>query len=143
MTTSGLHASYTVTGPATISGSKLTLTGLGPVTVTASQAGNKLFAPAAPVTRSFTVNQAPQKITFSAFREQRVGKTITLNGKASSGLSVTYSLIDGTATLSGNQLTFTQTGAVTIEATQAGNANFEAAHPVKESILVLKPLPVR
>jgi hypothetical protein len=54
--TSGLPIAYTVTsGPATISGSTLQLTGAGAVTVTASQAGNSTFAPAAPVAQSFTV----------------------------------------------------------------------------------------
>ena len=37
---SGLPVSYAVTGPATVSGSTLTVTGAGSVTVTASQAGN-------------------------------------------------------------------------------------------------------
>jgi len=54
--TSGLPVSYTATG-ATISGSTLTLTGTGPVTVTASQSGNATLAPAANVVQSFTVTQ--------------------------------------------------------------------------------------
>jgi len=52
--TSGLPVTYTVTGPATLNGSILTLTGTGTVTVTASQAGNASFAAAPSVTRSFT-----------------------------------------------------------------------------------------
>jgi hypothetical protein len=51
--TSGLPVTYTVTGPATLNGSILTLTGTGTVTVTASQAGNGSFSAATPVTRSF------------------------------------------------------------------------------------------
>ena len=51
--TSGLPVSYSVTGPATLSGAILTLTGTGTVTVTATQAGNSNFGAAAPVTRSF------------------------------------------------------------------------------------------
>jgi sugar lactone lactonase YvrE len=57
-TTSGLAASYTISGPATLSGSTLTITGKGTVTVTASQAGNNTYAAATAVTESFVVNPA-------------------------------------------------------------------------------------
>jgi hypothetical protein len=53
--TSGLAVSYAVSGPASISGSTLTLTGTGQVTITASQSGNATFAPASNVVQSFTV----------------------------------------------------------------------------------------
>jgi hypothetical protein len=51
---SGLAVTYTVTGPASITNSVLTVTGSGPVTVTASQAGNTDYAVATAVVRSFT-----------------------------------------------------------------------------------------
>ena len=57
-TTSNLAVTYTVTGPATLSGSTLTITGVGTVSVTASQAGDATYAEATPVTQSFTVAQA-------------------------------------------------------------------------------------
>jgi hypothetical protein len=46
---------YTVSGPATLSGYTLTLTGTGTVTVTATQPGTSTFAPATSVVESFTV----------------------------------------------------------------------------------------
>jgi hypothetical protein len=52
---SGLPTSFSVSGPATISGSLLTATGTGTVTVTASQAGNTTYAAAPTVIRSLTV----------------------------------------------------------------------------------------
>jgi CSLREA domain-containing protein len=52
---SGLPVTYTVTGPATVSGSSLTLTGTGTVQVTATQAGNATYAAAPPISQSFTV----------------------------------------------------------------------------------------
>ena len=61
---SGLPVSYGVTGPATLNGSALTITGVGTVSVTASQAGNGSFAPAANVVESFTV--APAVLTVTA-----------------------------------------------------------------------------
>jgi sugar lactone lactonase YvrE len=55
-----LAVSYAVTsGPATLSPSNtLMFTGVGPVTVQASQAGNVEFAAATPVSQTFTVNPA-------------------------------------------------------------------------------------
>lgn len=54
--TSGLPVSYTViSGPATVSGSTLTITGAGSVTVQATQAGNTNYAAATPVSVTFTV----------------------------------------------------------------------------------------
>jgi len=61
--TSGLPVSYTVSGPATVSGTMLTITGAGTVKVTANQAGNAEFAAATPVTRSFTVTKAALTVT--------------------------------------------------------------------------------
>jgi hypothetical protein len=52
---SALAVSYQVSGPATLSGSTLTLTGPGQVTVTAMQAGSPTFSPAISVVQRFTV----------------------------------------------------------------------------------------
>ena len=51
---SGLAVTYTVSGPATVSGSVLTVTGPGVVTVTAANAGSGNYAAAASVQQSFT-----------------------------------------------------------------------------------------
>jgi hypothetical protein len=62
--TSGLPVTYTVnSGPATVSGSLLTITGAGTVSVTANQAGNGGWLPAPPVTQFFTVNPAVLIVT--------------------------------------------------------------------------------
>ena len=53
--TSGLTITYTVSGPGTINGNKLMLSGPGTVTVSASQPGNATFDPAIPISRSFVV----------------------------------------------------------------------------------------
>ncbi len=50
---SGLAIKYTVSGPATISGSIITLTGAGNVRVTASQAGDATYNAATPITQRF------------------------------------------------------------------------------------------
>ena len=64
---SGLPVSYTVTGPARISDSTLTITGAGKVSVTANQSGDDTYDSAAPVTQSFQVNPATLTVTASSF----------------------------------------------------------------------------
>ena len=53
---SGLAVSYSVTsGPATVLGNTVTLTGVGTVVIQATQAGNTSYAAATPVSQSFVV----------------------------------------------------------------------------------------
>jgi hypothetical protein len=56
---SGLVVVYDVSGPATINGTILTLTGAGKVIVTASQPGNDAINAAVPVSNDFCVNPLP------------------------------------------------------------------------------------
>ena len=55
---SGLPVSYTVTGPATLNGSSLTISGVGTIAVTALQIGNTSYLSATPVKQSFIVSPA-------------------------------------------------------------------------------------
>jgi hypothetical protein len=60
---SGLGVSFSlVSGPATLSGSVVTLTGWGTVVVRASQAGNAMYAPAADVVQSLFVVPAGSEL---------------------------------------------------------------------------------
>jgi hypothetical protein len=54
-TSSGLPVNFSAAGPAALTGSILTLTGWGVVTVTASQPGTDIYSTAATVTQSFSV----------------------------------------------------------------------------------------
>jgi hypothetical protein len=55
---SGLPVTFSATGPATISGNTLTITGAGSVAVTANQAGNGNYAAASPVSQTIAVAKA-------------------------------------------------------------------------------------
>ena len=137
---SGLAVSYGVTGPASISGSTLTITGVGLVTVTASQAGNADYTPATPVVLSINVSAANQTITFTGLPTTATygsAGPYTLNGTASSGLAVSYG-VTGPASISGSTLTITGAGTVIVTASQAGNADYTAANPVSQTIQVGK-----
>jgi hypothetical protein len=98
--TSGLPVSYTVTGPAKLSGSTLTITGVGEVSVTATQPGNASFASATPVTRSFAVAKAPLTVIANslsrAFGAANPAFTYELSGFVNGDGA---SAVSGTATL--------------------------------------------
>jgi len=60
---SGLPVTFSVSsGPASITGSVLSVTGAGTVAVTANQGGNATYSPAPPASQSFTVAQAALSI---------------------------------------------------------------------------------
>lgn len=65
---------------------------------------------------------------------------ITLQATASSGLPVSFELVEGPATINGNLLTLTgETGVVRLKATQAGNATWLPAPDVIKSFEVVDP----
>jgi uncharacterized protein YegJ (DUF2314 family) len=133
---SGLPVTVNVTGPATWDGSNLTMTDIGQVTVTASQAGNAIYA-ATSSTQPIQVNPAPQTINFIApSTPVNFGVApITLAATASSKLPVTFTAT-GSAIAVGSFLTITGVGPATITANQAGNTDYAAATPVTYNIMV-------
>ncbi|MEW6304051.1 MAG: immunoglobulin domain-containing protein [Verrucomicrobiota bacterium] len=141
---SGLAVSFSIaSGPATVSGSTVTITGAGIVTVRASQGGNGNYNAATPVDQSFTVAKANQTITFNALANKTFGDApFTVSASASSGLTVSFSILSGSATVSGSTVTITGAGTVTVRASQTGNANYNAATPVDRSFTVNKATPV-
>jgi sugar lactone lactonase YvrE len=135
--TSGLAVTYSVTGPATISGSILSITGAGNVVVTASQAGNSDYSAATPVSLSIAVSPASQTITFPAIAAQTVGASVSLSATATSGLAVSFASTTPTVcSVSGATAKMLAAGTCTIQASQAGNANYAAATPVSVSFSV-------
>jgi hypothetical protein len=140
---SGLPVSFQVaSGPATISGKTVTIIGAGTVEITASQGGNPYFRAAPTVTNSFIVAKESQTIgSFTPIPTQTYGVApfAITPPTASSGLAVTVAVESGSpATLSGNELTITGAGAVTLEFSQAGDANFDAATSTTSSFAVDK-----
>ena len=126
--TSGLPVAYSVTGPGTLSGNVLTITGAGTITITANQAGNATFGPAAAVKVTVVVAKANQIVTFPAVAARAfTSPPVELTASASSGLPITYNVLSGPGTLNGNFLTLTGAGVVTVQASQPGNANFNSA----------------
>lgn len=139
---SGLPVTFgIVSGPATIEGSTITLTGeLGTVTVEANQEGNFDFAPAPTETQSFEVTKIAQTIDFPAIDDREAtDPPFEVTASATSGLPVSFSIVSGPATIEGSTVTLTGvSGTVTVEATQDGDENHEAATPVSQSFEVFK-----
>jgi sugar lactone lactonase YvrE len=135
---SGNPVTFAVTsGPATVNGNTLTITRAGTVTVTASQAGNTNYAAAVPVSQTITVNAASQTITFNPISSQAQGASLTLSATASSGLAVSFtSLTPSVCAVSGTTAILANAGTCTIQASQAGNANYLATS-VSQSFTVL------
>jgi hypothetical protein len=125
---------------ATISGSTVTIVGAGTSTITASQAGNGTFDAAIPVQQALTVNKAGQTITFNALAGKNVNDIpFDLTATTSSSLQVSYvSSNTSVATISGSTVTIVGAGTTTITASQAGNANYNAATSVDRDLVVTK-----
>ena len=82
--TSGLQVSYTVSGPATISGNVLTITGAGSGNVTANQPGDATYSAAPSVSQPFTVSKALLTVTADD-TSRSYGKTNPLFSASYSG----------------------------------------------------------
>jgi sugar lactone lactonase YvrE len=117
---SGLPVTYKVnSGPATLNGSsKLTMTGTGSVTVTASQTGSSQWAAASDVSVTFSVSSAPLTIT-------ALDQTKTYDGTAFPTASYavnyngfvngdTFAALSGTLSYGGNAVGATNAGSYAI-----------------------------
>ena len=121
---------------------KAALSGPGGFGLAALVAAAALLAPAAPLRAQDTPRK--QQIAFAELPERTVGDApFDLVAKASSGLPVTFAVVDGPAVLDGKRLRLTGTpGLVVVLATQAGNAVFAAAKPEERAFAVsLNPSP--
>ncbi|HVV73865.1 MAG TPA: MBG domain-containing protein, partial [Verrucomicrobiae bacterium] len=114
------------------------LTTAGAATITASDVTHATVTPS--TTASIPVSggqQIAQTITFGALNNITYGApAFTLTATASSGLPVSFSILSGPASLTGNLLTITGTGLVTVRASQSGNATYSPAPNVDRSFTV-------
>jgi hypothetical protein len=136
---SGMPVSLSSTTPpvCTVSGSTVSFLLPGTCSLTASQAGNAIYLPALPVSRSFTVLTA-QSITFGSLPNRAVGSApFALSATASSSLTVSFaSTPPSVCSLAGTTVTPTGIGTCTITASQSGNAVYAAASPVTQNFNV-------
>lgn len=125
---------------AALDGSDLVLTpgggaGAATITVTATDTNGNT----ATGTLTASVDKLAQTIDFAAPSDQPFGLApIGLSATASSGLPVSFTLLDGPATLDGATLTVLAPGTIRVRATQAGDATYAAA-PAALAIFTVTP----
>jgi hypothetical protein len=108
-----------------------------PVTVTGTDG---VLSASVGVTVVVGTAQLAQVIAFNPIPQQAVGNTLAVFATASSGLPVTFSVVqNGNCSISGNMVTFLNGGACGVIANQAGNVNFSAAAPVGQVVQVGAP----
>ncbi len=141
---SGLPVSFEVVSGSQfidLNGSTVTIQGAGSVTIRASQEGNGEFNPAPEVSKTFAISKASQTITFNALSDKVFDDApFTLNASSDSGLAVSYSVLTGSnlVSLNGTAVTIQDVGSVTIQASQTGNTNYNAASSVSQSFTIAK-----
>jgi hypothetical protein len=131
---SGAVTYTVVSGPASISGSTVTLTGAGTVALGASQAASGNYA-AATANASFTVaaaaGAAVPTLTFAPIPVQMFGNApFAVSASSASSGAVTYTVLSGPATIAANIVTLTGPGTVILSASQAARGNYAAATPM-------------
>ena len=78
-----------------------------------------------------------QTITFPALPDTYIlDESLPLLASSNSGLDVTYEILEGPATISGDTLEFLGSGEVTIQATQAGNGEWCPATKVEQTFTI-------
>ncbi len=112
----------------------------GALTGTASITDNNLnLNPATQtINLSGTATQVAQTITFNPIPSGTAGQMVSLTASASSGLPVSFeSQTPSVCTVSSATATLLTPGTCTIQATQAGDAEYAAAIPVSQSFSVI------
>lgn len=133
--------STTAIGSVTIvDGNTVTLKEMGTTTITASQAGNANYKAAASIKQTLIVGKAPQSITLNALPEKTFGDApFIVAPNASSGLRASLSSSNtDVATVIRNMITIVGVGTTEITANQSGNAKYNAATTVTQTLTVNK-----
>ncbi len=131
----GLPVSLSVaSGGATLAGGSLNFTAAGSVVLVATQSGNENTAPATAELTLTVTGKRDQTISFGELPDLvSNAPAFTLTASASSGLAPSFT-VAGPAILNGNVLSLTgAAGLVTVTASQAGDATFNAAPSVSRS----------
>lgn len=140
---SNLTVSFGASGPCTVNGTLVTITGAGSCTITASQAGDVNYGPAPNVARSFNIGKATPVITWNnpqdisqgtALSSTQLNATVTFNG---SNVSGTFNYNPGLGTV----LALGNNQQLTLDFTPVPNTNFNTPAQKVVSINVVDTTP--
>jgi hypothetical protein len=137
--TSGLPVTFSSSGACSNSGATFTMTsGGGTCLVKFDQAGDGTYDAAPQVVESVTAQKANQAIVFGPLDGGTFGDAdFDVVGFATSELTVAFTA-SGNCTVSGASVHLTGAGSCTVSATQAGDANYNAAPPVSQTFAISK-----
>jgi len=142
--TSALPLTYVVMeGPATVSGTTLSLTGLGQVIVQATQVGDAIYAPAVPATLSFFVADELQHIFILPAANQTLdASNVFVDTVSSSGLPVSLFIDSGPQNAVVTELTHlfssgSVEGSVTLRASQTGGESGGLTYAPAADVLIV------
>ncbi|MBA0884956.1 LamG-like jellyroll fold domain-containing protein [Flavobacterium undicola] len=139
---SGLAVTYSSSDEsiASIVNGKIHILAAGTATITASQAGDNVYAAAPSQTQVLTVVKQAQTINFTAIGTKTMGDAdFDPSATASSGLAVTYSSSDtSVASIVNGNVHILAAGTSTITAAQAGNNIYAAAQSQTQVLTVIK-----
>jgi hypothetical protein len=100
----------------------------GTCTIDANQAGDSTYAAAPTASQSFTVNGTVTTLVFTPVPTKTYGDaSFAVSATSASSGAVTYTVMSGPATISGNLVTVTGPGAVMLRASQAAAGSYDAA----------------
>ncbi len=142
---SDLLVSFTSTSTdvCTVAGSRVTILNAGNCILSATQAGNGIYNPAAAVQRTVTINKAVQTLTFAQPAVQAFQPNGTFSVSASSSANLTVAFASDTAsvcTVSGNTVTIHAIGTCRLTASQAGDGNYNAATDISRDVVIRNSL---
>lgn len=86
--TSGLPVSFSASGPCSLTGSSVTITGVGVCTITATQAGDATYFAATPVPQSFTIRATSATTLTASPNIISFGLTVTFTAQVTSAAGV-------------------------------------------------------
>ncbi|WP_296621061.1 MBG domain-containing protein [Marivirga sp.] len=107
-----------------------------PITASGGVSDNYAFVY---INGTLSISNVNQTITFDEIPDKTYGdQEFALSASSDSGLPITFTVLSGPASISGNILTINGAGTVTVEASQDGDANYDPATPVNRSFEILK-----
>ena len=137
--------SSTTSSVCTVSGSTVNFVGVGTCSLEADQTGNATYY-AGQTIQSFTVAQATQAITYTSAQPSNAvydGPTYSVSATGGgSGNPVTFSsTTPSVCSVTGSSVSFVGVGSCTVAADQAGNADYQAAPELSQTLSVGQATP--
>ncbi|MGN8244687.1 fibronectin type III domain-containing protein [Cellulomonas soli] len=118
----GLPVTFSAEGSCTVTDGLLAVTGVGPCTVTATQAGDELTGPASSVVRTGAIAKRSQTVTIAPLAVPVFGgEASTVDARSEFGLPVTFSVAGACLVDDTGRLTAVGTGLCVVTASAAGD----------------------